>query len=306
MIAREQRAATNAQNDDACIFAIARISNDIAVAALYFEHDRRFLHLFEVTQRIAHLSGAFKIEPLGGIQHALAHAAYHIARPAIEEPDNFVNHDAVVCTRLIPDARRLTTLDEIVQTRALRGFTRQPVVARAYREDPLHHVQRFSHRTDIGVRSEIARTVVDHSPRDQHTRKGLLHRDLDVRIRLVVAQRDVEPRPILLDQRRLENQRMRFGRHDNRFEIMHFAQQSTRLGTGFVILCPVAAYARPQLLRLADVQDGPIRVFPEIHPRSSRQMREFDRDSRRHATMHRADGPLVIGDGQRSVGVAND
>ena len=59
---------------------------------------------------------------------------------------------------------------------------------------------------------EVARAVVLQPTRHVHARERLLDRDLDVRIRLVVAQRDVEARLVLLDQVRLEDERVRLGR----------------------------------------------------------------------------------------------
>src|SRR5690349_23786318 len=44
-------------------------------------------------------------------------------------------------------------------------------------------------------------------PRHVHAREWLVQRDLDVRVRLVVAQRDVEARPVLLDEVRLEDRK---------------------------------------------------------------------------------------------------
>ena len=82
---------------------------------------------------------------------------------------------------------------------------------------------------DVGVRAEVARAVVLQPPRHEHARERLLHRDLDVRIRLVVAQRDVEPRAVLLDQVRLEHQGVRLGRDHDRLEIGHPRHQRARL-----------------------------------------------------------------------------
>ena len=124
----------------------------------------------------------------------------------------------VLGLRLREDARRLAPPDVVVEAGPVGHLLRHVVVARPDGEEPLHHVERAPHGADVGVRPEVARAVVLQPARHPDARKRLLHRDLDVRIRLVVAQRDVEARLVLLDQVGLEDERMRLARHDDRVE----------------------------------------------------------------------------------------
>ena len=88
-------------------------------------------------------------------------------------------------------------------------------------------------------------------------------------IRLVVAQADVEARLVLLDEVLLGQQRLGLGRHDERVDPLDHRQQ-------------VAAHLRARVrevrrdplldrLRLADVDDGPLRVAEEVDARLVRQ-----------------------------------
>src|SRR5206468_4253962 len=101
--------------------------------------------------------------------------------------------------------RRLAPTNVIVETRTLGHVLRHVVVARADGEYPLDDVERASHRADIGVWSEVPATVVDQPSRDVYARERLVDGDLDVRVRLVIAQRDVETWPVFLDEIGLEH-----------------------------------------------------------------------------------------------------
>jgi len=224
--------------------------------------------------------------------------ADHVAGAPLEKPHHFVDHGAVVPGRLIPHAGRLAPLDEVIETGSLRGLARQRVVARAYREDTLHHIERAAHRAYIRIRAEIPCAVLLQSPRDDDTGKRFLHRHLDVGIRFVITQRDVESRTVLLDERRFENERMRLAGNHDRVEVLHLAQQASRLRAGIVVLRPVASHARAEALRLAHVQHPAIGILPEVHPRGLRQVWQSSCDRQRHAPRECRARPLVVGHGQ--------
>src|ERR1019366_5369220 len=113
-------------------------------------------------------------------------------------------------------------------------------------KDPLYDIERAPHRADVGVWAEITCAVVLELARHVDSPKRLLYRDLDVRIRFVVTKGDVESRPVLLDEIRLENQSMRFRRHDDRLEIGDLIDEVARLRTLGVILRVIAPNARPE------------------------------------------------------------
>jgi hypothetical protein len=211
VVAGEQLAAADAHHRDARVVAVARVADHVAVAALELEHHRRLLHALEVAEGVAKLARALEIEPLGGLLHARRDAAHHLVGLAVEEDGDLVDHRPVVVERLVADARGLAALDREVEAGALGHLARHVVVARPHREDALDDVQRLAHPPDVGVRTEVARPVALEAARDEHARVGLLDGDLDVRVVLVVLERDVEARPVLLDEVRFEDQRVRLG-----------------------------------------------------------------------------------------------
>ena len=67
--------------------------------------------------------------------------------------------------------------------------------------------------------------------REVHPREVLVEADRDVRVRLVVAQPDVEARLVLLDEVLLGEQRLGLGVHDERLDVIdHRHQIAARTG----------------------------------------------------------------------------
>jgi hypothetical protein len=96
---------------------------------------------------------------------------------------------------------------------------------------------------------------------------------------LVVAQLDVEARLVLLDELILEDRRFLLADGDHRLEVAHdLAQDGDEVpGVGPTLL-EVAADARAQALRLADVDDLPLLAEEEVTARRSRQRVELGRE----------------------------
>jgi hypothetical protein len=93
--------------------------------------------------------------------------------------------------------------------------TAQPLVlvelrgaARADREAAQQQVERVADRVGVRVRTEVPGALALASPHHQRPRPLLVDRHREERVRLVVAQPDVEPWVVLLDQRVLEHQRL--------------------------------------------------------------------------------------------------
>jgi len=199
----------------------------------------------------------------------------NLSRFSVEKQDHVVDHGSVFGLTLSENARRLASLDEIVETGTFRHFPWHVVVARANGEDSLDDVERFPHCADVGVRPEIPGSVVLKLARDIHARKRLANRDLDVRIRLVITQSDVESRAIFLDQVRFENQRMSFRRDNDRLEVGDLVDEVPRLRARVVILRVIATHTRPEPLCLADVKNLSVGAFPEVNPWPIGKMRQF-------------------------------
>jgi len=71
--------------------------------------------------------------------------------------------------------------------------------------------------------------VLQDAPRDEGPGPVLARRDLDVRIRLVVAKEDVVPRLVLLDERVFEREGFALGRRDDGVDRGEFGEEGLRL-----------------------------------------------------------------------------
>ena len=103
MLARQQLAAANAHQRDRRIVAVARVADDVAVAAVDRQHDRRFVHRLEMPERVAQLGRALEVERGRRVVHALAHASRHFVRTPLEKDEHLVDHRAYstcVCAKM--------------------------------------------------------------------------------------------------------------------------------------------------------------------------------------------------------------
>ena len=122
------------------------------------------------------------------------------------------------------------------------------------REELLDHVERPPHRARRGVRPEVARAVLLDAAGDGDARPVVLDIDPEVRVVLVVLEPDVEDGLVALDQRRFEHQRLRLvGGHDV-VERLDLLGECAHLRLEAAAGAEVGADARPQALRLADVE----------------------------------------------------
>jgi hypothetical protein len=109
-------------------------------------------------------------------------------------------------------------------------------------------------------------------PREVDPRVILVEADRDVGIGLVVAQADVETRPVALDEALLGEERLGLGRGDERVDPPDATGQP-RLAAGVVGADPFADRAR-----LADVEQLVILPIEEVDPRLVRQRLALARD----------------------------
>ena len=135
--------------------------------------------------------------------------------------------------------------------------------ARPDLEHPLDHLHGPAARARREERSEVAVAVLQHAPRHERPRPVLARRDLDVGVRLVVAEEDVVARLVLLDERVLEGERLALGLRDDRVDRLELGEHRLRLH----VLRPRAEVRREPLAdrpRLPDVQDLPLGVLVEV------------------------------------------
>src|SRR6185312_16450849 len=76
----------------------------------------------------------------------------------------------------------------------------------------------------------VGASIFLQSARNEHLWKTIAQRELDIWIRLIVAQENVEPRLLLLNQIIFEGQRLALVLYDDVFHIGSFTHQRAGLG----------------------------------------------------------------------------
>ena len=217
------------------------------------------------------------LEPLVGGR--LAHAALELPadRPRLagEELDDPVDDRPVVLLGDCADARRRAPLDVEVEARDPGVTAGLRPLARSELEDPVEDVERLAHLLRVRVRAEVDRAAPMPLAREHDPRIGVGDRDGDVRERLVVAQADVERRPVALDEVLLEVQRLRLALGDDHLDALDAVDHPVDADAHVAAAVEVAADARPERLRLADVEDVVPLAAKEIDARAARQLAEL-------------------------------
>ena len=211
-----------------------------------------------------------EVEGRGRLLHAELQFALHILRAPLEEEQDGADHRRVILLRDLAGARREAALDMVLEARAVLQ-----VAAGAQGEEPAQEFQALVHGRDVRVGAEVARSVLRHAVRQEDARVFLLHRDLDVRVALVVLEADVVVRAMLLDEVALEDQRLDLRvRHDD-FKIRDVRDHCLDLRRVVLVVLEVLAHAVLEDDRLADVDDATRRVLHDVDAGAVRQQLEF-------------------------------
>jgi hypothetical protein len=236
------------------------------------------LPLGEVLHRLQPVAVARRLlEALlaGGVTHPLLQLAQDRPRVAGEELDHAVDDRAVLLPRDVADAGRLAALDVVVEARDPAVAPGLRPLAGAELEDPVQHVERLAHLLRVRVRAEVPDPAPVALPREHDPRVLVLDRHRDVRERLVVAEPDVERRPVALDEVLLEVERLGLRPGDDHLQVGHAGRQLGDLSACIRRPLEVRADARTQRLRLPDVQHFPALVTEEVDARLRRQALEL-------------------------------
>ena len=218
------------------------------------------------------------LEPLLGrrVAHLPLELAHDRARVTREEVDHALDDLAVRRLRDVVHAGRVAALDVEVEARDPRVPARLGAFTRTELEDAVEHVECLAHLLRVRVRAEVEDAAPVPLAREHHPRVVLLDRDRDVRERLVVAEPDVERRPVALDQVLLEVERLDLGRGHDHLEVGDPPDEVRDRGAS--VPAPgleVRAHARPQRLRLAHVEHVALLVAEEIDTRLRGQALQF-------------------------------
>ncbi len=220
----------------------------------------------ESGEHVSHVGRALEVQRLGSRPHPPLDAAADLLGITLEDPDDLVDHSAVLLFTLKPDARSLAPADVVVEACAFGPLTGQVVSTRANRVQPLHHFQGLAHRPDGRVRAEVSAPVVHDAARHVDPGERLPYGHLDVRVLLVVPEKDVEPWPMLLDEVGLEDQRLGLRAHHDRLQSLDVPHHLAVLRAQVRVRLEVTSHSCSERLRLPDVQHRPLGATEEVHP----------------------------------------
>ena len=139
-------------------------------------------------------------------------------------------------------------------------------LARPELERAVEDIERLADLLGVRVRAEVENPAAVPLPGEHHAREVVLDRDGDVRERLVVAEPDVERRPVALDEVLLEVERLGLGARDDDLDVFHALDEPGGAEPPVAAL-EVAADPRTQRFRLPHVQDLAVPVAKEVDAR---------------------------------------
>ena len=125
---------------------------------------------------------------------------------------------AVLLAVDVADAGRLAALDVVVEAGHARAPARLGPLAGPVLEQLAEQVERLAHPLGRGEGPEVGAVRAVALAGEVDARELLVEADRDVGIGLVVAQPDVEPRPVALDEALLGEQRLGLGLGDQRLD----------------------------------------------------------------------------------------
>ena len=176
---------------------------------------------------------------------------HHFGLAPAQEFAGVLDVDAVVLARDRRHARRAAAAD-LVQQAGPRAVRVDAVLAGAQHEHLLQDLHRLLHRPGARERPEVLALLVERTAVVGHARH-VLAGDLQVGIRFIVAEQDVEARLERLDQVVFEDQRFGLAVRDRGLEPRDALDHHGDARAGQVLL-EVARHALLQVARLADVQ----------------------------------------------------
>ena len=195
-------------------------------------------------------------------RHGLLQVALDLAVAPGEKADDRVDVRPVVRLRYVVDAGRLAALDVVVEAGAARGAAGLGTVARPVREELAQQVECLAHALRARERAEVGPLRAVALTREVHARELLVERYADVRVRLVVAQADVEGRPVLLDEALLGEQSL--GLVLGRDEVDRLDARQHLVRSACRAAAEVRADPLADRLRLSDVERAPAGVLEQV------------------------------------------
>ena len=193
---------------------------------------------------------------------------------AVQEIDNAIDGASIVGLGDGLDTGRLAAVDVIEQAGPLEDALplRDVQVAGAKREDLAQQLERLVHARGGRVGPEVTAPVTGQLSGADDAREVLAQGDLDEGVALVVAQPDIEARPMLLDQVVLEEVGLADGVGHDVLDVRDLGHHPLDARVVGRTLPEVRAHAVAKDVGLANVQHASTGALHEVDTRGSRQL----------------------------------
>ena len=233
-------------------------------------------------QPVAQLGRALESEGVRGDLHLATRIAGERLVAAFEEEDALLDRGAVLLLRGVPDAWRGASLEmkEEARTTARQRRRRDglpPAVgvrddrelAGAVRKELLQKVERLVDRLGVRERTEVPGGAVPERPRPEDAGEILSEGHLHIGIGLVVLEPDVVAGMVLLDEVRLEEERLRDAAGEDVLEPLGALDHPYK--THVQARAEVRTHTVAKDVGLADVDHPSPPVLEEVHPGLGRE-----------------------------------
>ena len=212
---------------------------------------------------VAQLGGLFELQGLRRALHVVGQSHQQLPRFALQEHLGPLDLLRVVLLADQTHAGAGAAVDLVLQA-GPGTIAEIAVLALPDLEYALQEMQRLAHRTGARVRTEVAAAGALAPAVQRQAGKPVAAGQVDVRIRLVVAQQDIERRLVRLDEVLLQQQRVGLGGGDGDLHVTDAHHQ--RLGLGIQPrVAKVAAEAIAQVPRLAHVEQFAGSIVHLVH-----------------------------------------
>src|SRR5882757_6900824 len=143
---------------------------------------------------------------------------------------------------------------------------RQIDLAAWNQETPVDQVDESISEVPRKIRSVVRSTILAEPAGHEYLRIPVVHRQLDIRIGLVIAEQDVESGLLLFDEVVFQRQRLMLVRDRDVLHIHGLPHQGSGLCVGLRRLQKVGTYPGTKVLRLPDIDHLALDIFVEVAP----------------------------------------
>jgi hypothetical protein len=202
--------------------------------------------------------GALELAGGGGGVHLRLLVRLHLAVATREEVDDRVDVATVLIAADVSDTRRPTALDEVVEAGTAGAASGLGPLAGPELEQLAEQVERLADPLGTGERAEVGAPGAVLLASEVDPRVLLVEADADIGVGLVVAEPDVESRPMPLDEALLGQQSLGLGGGRQELDPVDPRRQ-LRLAAGEMRTDPFADRAS-----LADVKELVVGAVEEV------------------------------------------